>query len=105
MNYWILDSWLVHPGREEEFIASWTDLMHWTLQEVAGKVSGVPLYRDLHQSTRFFCPMAWESVEAIAAWRANQGYQTRIKQIEQLCAELEARTLIQVTKLFPSAGA
>jgi heme-degrading monooxygenase HmoA len=101
MNYWILDSWLVRPGREEEFIAACTDLMQWTMQEVPGKVGSVPLYRDFQQSNRFFCPMAWESVEAIAAWRANQGYHSRI---EQLCAELENRTLVQVTRLFPSAA-
>ena len=65
MNYWTLDSWLVHPGREVEFIASWTDLMQWTMQEVPGKVSSIPLYRDFQESNRFFCPMAWESVEVI----------------------------------------
>jgi heme-degrading monooxygenase HmoA len=101
MNSWILDSWLVYPGREEEFLAAWTDLMHWTMQEAPGQVGSVPLYRDFHQNNRFFCPMAWESVEAIAVWRANQEYQTRIKHIEQLCAELETRTLAQVTKLSP----
>lgn len=102
MNYWTLDSWLVHPGRENEFIASWTDLMQWTLQEVPGKARGVPLYRDFQQSNRFFCPMVWGSMQAIETWRASQGYQNRIKQIEQLCAELEARTLIEATKLSPS---
>ena len=104
MNSWTLDSWLVYPGREEEFVAAWTDLMQWTMQEVPGQVSSIPLYRDFQQSSRFFCPMAWESVEAIATWRANQGYQNRIEHIEQLCAERESRTLIQVTKLSPSAA-
>jgi quinol monooxygenase YgiN len=104
MNYYSLDSWLVHPGCESEFIASWTDLLQWTMQEVAGKVSGVPLYRDLHQSHHFFCPMAWESLEALAAWRSSQGYQNRIERIEHLCADLEARTLVQVTRLSPRAA-
>jgi quinol monooxygenase YgiN len=75
--------------------------MHWTMQEVPGQVSSVPLYRDFHQSNRFFCPSAWESVEAIEAWRANQGYQNRIGHIEQLCAEWETRTLTLVKKLSP----
>ena len=102
MNSWTLDSWLIHAGCEDEFLAAWTDLMHWTMQEVPGQVGSIPLYRDFQQNHRFFCPMAWESVEAIAAWRANRGYQTRIKHIEQLCAEREARTLMQVTKLSPA---
>ena len=103
MNYWILDSWLVHPGHEDKFIAHWTDLIQWTIQEVPGITSGMPLYRDIHQMNRFFCPIAWESAEAIAAWRASQGYQSRLEQIERLCAELEARTLVLATKLSPSA--
>ena len=104
MNAWTLDSWFIHAGREEEFLAAWTDLMHWTMQEVPGQIGSILLYRDLPQSNHFFCPMAWESVEAIAAWRANQEYQTRIKHIEHLCAERETRTLEQVTKLSPGAA-
>ncbi len=104
MNSWTLDSWLIHAGREDEFIAAWTDLMQWTMQEVPGQVGSVPLYRDFQHSHRFFCPIAWESVEAIAAWRANQGYQNRLEHIEQLCAEGETRTLMQVTKRSPSAA-
>lgn len=103
MSYWILDSWFVHPGHEEEFIAAWTDLMQWTMQEVPGKIGSVPLYRDFQDSQRFFCPMAWQSVEAIAAWRASQEYQNHIKRIEPLCDELETRILEQVTKLSPSS--
>lgn len=103
MKYWILDSWLVRPGREEEFVAAWTDLIEWTMQQVPGKVRGVPLYRDAQQRNRFFCPMVWESAEAITAWRASQGYQSRIERIEPLCAEREARTLEEATYLTPEA--
>jgi heme-degrading monooxygenase HmoA len=103
MSYWILDSWLVHPGHEDAFLAGWTDLMQWTMQEVPGKVGGVPLYRDFQVSQRFFSPMAWQSAEAIAAWRASPAYQTHMKRIEPLCAEVETRTLTLVTKLSPSS--
>src|SRR5215469_14732932 len=103
MSYWILDSRLVHPGHEEAFLAAWTDLMQWTMQEVQGKIGGVPLYRGFQDSQRFFSPMAWQSAEAIAAWRASQAYQTYIKRIEPLCAEAETRILTQVTKLSPSS--
>ena len=75
--------------------------MQWTMREVPGKVGGVPLYRDFQHSQRFYAPMAWESVEAIDAWRASQEYQDRLKHIKPLCAEVETRTLMQVTKLFP----
>jgi antibiotic biosynthesis monooxygenase (ABM) superfamily enzyme len=101
MNYWVLDSWLVRSGHEEEFIAAWTDLIQWTMQEVPGKMGGAPLYRDFQQSQRFFCPMAWQSVEAIAAWRSSQKYQYHIRHIESLCTEWETRTLTQVAKLSP----
>ena len=105
MNYWILDTWLVHPGHEDEFIAHCTDLVRLTMQEVPGIAGGIPLYRDRQQMNRFFCPIAWESAEAIASWRASQGYRSRREQVERLCAELEARTLVLVTKLSPSATA
>ncbi len=105
MNYWILDSWLVHPGHEDEFITHWTDLMQWTIQEVSGIAGSIPLYRDAQQMNRFFCPIAWESTGAITAWRASQGYQSRLEQIQRLCADLEARTLVLATKLSPSASA
>ncbi len=101
MTYWILDSWVVYPEHEEEFLAAWTDLMQWTMQEAPGRASGVPLYRDLQHSQHFYSPMVWESAEAIAAWRGSQGYQDRIKRIRLLCAELGIRTLTQVTKLSP----
>ncbi len=67
---------------------------YWTLDS----------WLDFQESNRFFCPMAWESVEAIAAWRANRGYQNRIEHIEHLCAERETRTLVQVTKLSSGAA-
>jgi len=104
MNYWILDTWLVHPGREDAFIAQWTDLMQWSTQEAPGRMGSIPLYRDLQQPNRFFCPMAWDSTEAITDWRTSQGYQQRLEQIEHLCVEREARILVPVTKL-PSSDA
>jgi hypothetical protein len=102
MNYWILDTWLVHPGCEDAFIALWADLMQWTAQEVPEKMRSIPLYRDFQQSNRFFCPMAWESIEAITLWRTSQGYQLRMEHIEPLCVEREVRTLVLVTKLSSS---
>jgi heme-degrading monooxygenase HmoA len=83
--------WLVQEGREEEFVAAWEELADWT----GGNVSGAgwaTLLRDRDQPRRFLSFGPWESLEAIEAWRASDGFQERVARIRELVEDLRTHT-------------
>ncbi len=100
MNVWTLESWQVQAGREDEFIAAWTQLIDWTREQAPGIASSaVPLYRDAAEPSRFFCPIAWESQQAIDGWQAAAGYRQRAEPLRRLCSEVTFRVLVTAARV------
>ncbi|MGE5102630.1 MAG: putative quinol monooxygenase [Deltaproteobacteria bacterium] len=90
--------WKVKAGHAEEFIAAWTEFAEWTRAHAAG-VGWAKLLRDATDADRFVSLGPWESVEAINAWRALDGWKERITKIRELLVSFEALTLTLVVEV------
>jgi heme-degrading monooxygenase HmoA len=86
--------WVVKEGQQERFQAAWQELAEWTNANVEGAVGGeARLLQDLDDPRLFYSFGPWESLEAIQAWRAADGFQARVGRIRELLDSFEARTL------------
>lgn len=84
--------WQVKPGRADEFVAAWSEFADWTAAHAEG-AGWVKLLRDTGDPNRFVTIGPWDSVEAIDAWRALDGWRERIGRIREMLAEFQAWTL------------
>ena len=66
-------SWLVSAGREDEFVAAWTEFTTWSLDHANGADSFV-LLRDVANPLRFLSFGAWTDADAVAGWRGSHGF-------------------------------
>ena len=90
--------WTVTPGREDEFIAAWTELAEWSRANAAG-ASWVVLLRDQETRNVFTSFGPWESPAAVEAWRASEGFRSHITRIRGLLDDFVATTLDPVVQL------
>jgi quinol monooxygenase YgiN len=90
--------WLAKEGREQEFADAWTDLAEWTSVEVPGSGWAL-LLRDSAHPRRFLSIGPWESIEAVDAWRSNEGFRTRVTRIRALVDDFQPQTLELVTEV------
>lgn len=90
--------WTVKPGREDEFIVAWTDFAKWSKANVPG-ARWVVLLRDQQQRNIFISVGPWEGTAAVEAWRASDGFRSRIGRIRELLDAFEAMTLDPVARL------
>lgn len=84
-------TWIVKPGREDEFVAAWSELAQWTSEHVAG-AGWATLVQDEQEPNRFQTFGPWESAEAIEAWRSSDGFQQRVARIRALLDGFEPGT-------------
>jgi quinol monooxygenase YgiN len=84
--------WTVKPGREEQFVAAWTELAEWSFREVPGSV-WAKLLRDSSTPNRFISFGPWEDLDAIDRWRAHPGWQERVQRLRELLEGFEPSTL------------
>jgi quinol monooxygenase YgiN len=87
--------WIAKPGREDEFVAAWSELAEWTERDVAPAAIGT-LLRDLTTPNRFISFGPWESMEQIEDWRGRHGWKTRVARLRELLDAFEPSTLEQV---------
>ena len=90
--------WTVKPGHEDEFIAAWSEFAEWSRTNSPG-ASWALLLRDRQQSNVFTSLGPWESAMAVEAWRASDGFRTRIGRIRGLLDGFEAATLDPVARV------
>jgi heme-degrading monooxygenase HmoA len=90
--------WTVTPGREEQFVAAWTELAEWTGRDVPGSI-WAKLLRDSSAPNRFISFGPWESLDAIEGWRALAGWQQRVQRLRELLDGFEPSTLDLVAEL------
>ena len=81
-------TWVAKAGREDEFIAAWQELAEWTTSEVPGAVWAT-LLRNLDDPRRFVSFGPWDSMEAVAAWRAMPEFAERVAGIRDLLESFE----------------
>ncbi len=90
--------WKVKAGHAEEFVAAWTEFAEWTKAHAPG-AGWAKLLRDASDENRFVTFGPWDSVEAIAAWRALDGWKDRITKLRDLLVSFEALTLALVAEI------
>ncbi len=84
--------WQVKPGHADEFVSAWTEFADWTIAHAHGTGWG-KLLRDADDPNRFFTFGPWESLEAIEAWRAMDGWKERVGGIRSLLDDFKPSTL------------
>ena len=80
--------WTVVPGREEEFVAAWSELAEWTSAQVPGS-NWARLLQHQEKRNVFLSFGPWDSAEAIAAWRESPGFQERVGRIRGMLEDFE----------------
>jgi heme-degrading monooxygenase HmoA len=80
--------WTVVSGREEEFVALWSEMAEWTSAEIPGS-SWAVLLQDHDKPNVFLSVGPWDTVDAIAAWRGSPGFQERVGRIRALLEDFE----------------
>jgi len=90
--------WIAKLGHEAEFAAAWQEFASWSLSAIEG-ASWAVLLQDRPQSNRFVSFGPWDSLEAMAAWRANPGFAERVAEIRPLIERLAPSTLEAVAEV------
>jgi quinol monooxygenase YgiN len=78
--------WLVRAGNEEEFVSRWTTFTEWSLNN-APRAEAFVLARSTEEPRKFLSLGAWESQEALDAWREMPRMQELLGLCRELCEE------------------
>lgn len=91
MSVYTLGIWLVHPGRENDFVQAWRDLARKT-QEDFPRTQAV-LMHDRDVRNRFISTGPWESLEQVEQWRASETYRHGVEVMKEMLEHFEPHTL------------
>lgn len=84
-------TWMVKPGNEEAFIAAWKAFAEWSVKNQPGAADAY-LLQDLHQPRQFASFGAWETLDAIKAWRESNEFKDFVSSAKSLCDEFYPHT-------------
>lgn len=76
--------WIIKPGREQDFISTWTDLVEWAIDHGMGAIWGT-LVQDIDEPRRFISFGPWESMDRIKAWRDDPKYKEFMMRMRAFC--------------------
>ena len=76
--------WHVSEGKEQEFIAAWTELARWSKEAFEGARS-VALYQQDADPRHFISVGAWDSKETVGKWRSSPEFQQKLGAARALC--------------------
>lgn len=93
--------WTVLPGREDEFVAAWSELAQWTFAEVPGS-SWARLLQHQEKPNVFVSFSPWQSADAIAAWRESPGFQGRVEGIRGMLENFEPEVFDSRVEIGPT---
>jgi quinol monooxygenase YgiN len=84
--------WLIHEGREDEFVEAWTRFVDWSLEGDSGALGGM-LLRDGSEPRRFISIGPWTSAEAAQRFFTDPALQERSAPFRELAERFEPRFL------------
>ena len=91
--------WVVKEGQQKKFEAAWQEVAEWTNANFLGVVGGeARLLQDLDDPTLFYSFGPWETLDAIRAWRADDGFGERVGRMRELLESFEPHTLRTVAE-------
>jgi heme-degrading monooxygenase HmoA len=81
--------WLVHEGREDEFIERWTEFIEWSLENAPGAQDFVLLRQGEHPRL-FLSVGGWSDPDSMAAWQSHPEFAAKLGRCRELCDEFES---------------
>jgi quinol monooxygenase YgiN len=97
VSVYTLGIWLVHPGRENDFVQAWRDLARKTKDDFPH--ARAVLMHDHDVPNRFISTGPWESIEQIDQWRASSTYTQGIAEMKELLEHFEPHTLDEAANI------
>ncbi|QDW28386.1 antibiotic biosynthesis monooxygenase [Arthrobacter sp. KBS0702] len=97
MSVYTLGIWLVHPGRENDFVQAWRDLARKTQEDYPH--TRAVLMHDHDVKNRFISTGPWESLEQIEQWRASATFTQGVEAMRELLEHFESRTLDEAASI------
>lgn len=90
-------TWIVKPGREDEFVAAWRELAEWT-RSLIPEARGT-LVRDREEPNRFHSFGLWPTEEIVHRWRSDPGFHERVDNIGVFLESFEPRLMDPVVEM------
>jgi len=80
-------NWLVTEGKEDEFIARWTEFLGWARADVPGLVNA-RLIRDVEDARHFVSLAWWTDAASRRAWKQHERFAEHMGACRALCEEM-----------------
>ncbi len=90
-----LGKWVTKVGNEKTFITEWTKFAQWTARNQKGAGIGY-LLQDPEHPRNFISFGAWQSVEAIKAWRDRSEFKAFVIKAKEICEDFQPQSLVLV---------
>ncbi|MGZ4355051.1 MAG: antibiotic biosynthesis monooxygenase family protein [Gaiellaceae bacterium] len=91
MKPYTLSTWVVKPGREDEFLRLWQDFADWAVTE--NFAQSAMLLRDVEHPNRFVSLGPWHTIDQVGRWRDATGFSERIARLREVLESWEPQTL------------
>jgi len=96
-------SWKPFPGQEAAFLEAWKDFMNWATG-LPGAGEAV-LARDERDPERFVSFAAWESIDAVRAWKSSPEFKPRMSRVQEHIDKFAPTELDVVIHVGPGSPA
>lgn len=90
--------WLVEPGKENEFVATFSDFAKWVFSRSLG-AGEVYLLQDIQQSNRFITCGPWENLQKIEEWRKLPEFKDFFAKAKGMCIDVTPMTMKSILHL------
>jgi len=94
--------WKPNAGKEEAFVDAWAGFAAWA-SEMPG-AGTLRLARDVRDAELFVSFGAWESVDAVRAWKSSPDFRERLARVLQHVDEFEPSELAVVATVEAGAA-
>ena len=94
---WSSGTWSVKAGREDEFAEGWREFAQWAVEN--HNATRAWLLRDRNRPNQFISIGPWPSDDALAAWRGDPGFDSRVGRLREMLESFEPRTLDPVVSV------
>lgn len=96
-------SWAPFPGHEAEFLAAWEEFMGWAARQPGA--GAAVLARDIRDPERFVSFAAWESLDAVRAWKGSPEFKPRMRRVQEHIDRFAPTELDVVCRVSPPVPA
>ena len=87
-------TWIVEPSKEVAFVDAWARFAEWASARPGATT--LRLTHDPADERRFVSFAAWDSAEAVQAWRADPEFEEHMAQILQHVDDFHSEQLVVV---------